>query len=586
MKITIGGVDYYPHMKEGSLSITRSNDTKNSFSCTLVGSYTSIIEGHEVVATDSSNSIFGGIIQTVEIFDAGFGSWRTSITATGYEQIMSRRTGSGLIEEKSCGEYISEVIDGYLSASSEYSEGIQKGLIYAGATITSKDLGINSFKNIFDQLAETSGYRWWVDDDKKFHFSTHTEMSAAPYAISEAVKTIEVRNPKLSSSLADYVNRLFVVGASGEEGTIVGVSDDTDEIVRMGGLDGYSGVFGKVVRNSDIIDGNQAAITAANLLKNYDKRNLIFSFKTKQSGFDVNQILCVTYPSMGISSELQFAIIQVGITDQGDDLIYRVTAEIYVRETYPSDAVISGTPSGVAYKMKPTTSWTDEMKKLGSSETSSGGAAIISTADEPDQMPMTYYDGSTISLLLTQAFQTIVSLVYKMNYADHVFYNLNFQLVAAATDTVTLQLSDNVGVMKTITKTITAGASDFFDLTSVMPARQIIDTLFKVEASSINGAVTISNVIADVHALGMVNVEPYIPDPTRPFDILSVANLITLRATSFDVIQLIDSVEDLLIITTEKGVTDTLNISTMINILSQNYSVVNLTDGSISTVFS
>ena len=62
-------------------------------------------------------------------------------------------------------------------------EGIVTGVINAGATLTEYSTSVRSCKDILDEMATASGYKWYITDQKALYFIAEDTVNPAAHDI-------------------------------------------------------------------------------------------------------------------------------------------------------------------------------------------------------------------------------------------------------------------------------------------------------------------------------------------------------------------------------------------------------------------
>ena len=131
-------------------------------------------------------------------------------------------------------KYASEIVYQLLSPDLLAQEGITAGVIQQGAFLTEYDVYTMSVKDILDELAEKSSFKWFIDSNKQLFFGDEVEVQPTSLKIDEnqtGGNYIDFSNVRYETTLEDYHNKCFEVGGISDEGHIVrAVFEDVDEI--------------------------------------------------------------------------------------------------------------------------------------------------------------------------------------------------------------------------------------------------------------------------------------------------------------------------------------------------------------------
>jgi len=113
-----------------------------------------------------------------------------------------------------------------------------------------------SISDVLDQVAEKSGFQWFIDKDFTLNFYQNpTTVSTCTYSISDSTASTfsDFRNVTIEETLDNYNNKVFLAGGQDQNGNQVLISQqDTTSILEMQDYSAGSGVYGVVDRNSQI----------------------------------------------------------------------------------------------------------------------------------------------------------------------------------------------------------------------------------------------------------------------------------------------------------------------------------------------
>jgi hypothetical protein len=332
-QILIGGVDLTSKLIEGSLTINKNLNTKNSMRCSFLKKEEdnfSISPGQEIKVISEGETFYGGLVQKAPQKRISKGSSKTlriDITTMAYEQITGRRTVAGRWENFYAGAIVQSLTETWLS-----SEGITVGQIDSGVLIEKYSVKAKSIKGIIDDLAEASGYQWWISMDKKLYFKVINSTEDCPYNIGPGYSFTDYDDVFLDNDLSQYANKVFVLGKEINGQRVMGVAENQEEITKMASLYG-SGVYGITVINDNITSNTKAEQTAQNILK-----TRIFtpklSFKTNTSGFEPGQLMKIEMSEFEeLKSEKTFIIESVRAVDVKTKLKFFISARAFVVKT-------------------------------------------------------------------------------------------------------------------------------------------------------------------------------------------------------------------------------------------------------------
>lgn len=181
------------------------------------------------------------------------------------------------------------------------SEGIATGTITQGILLPDDWYDDSlSIADIYDSLAQQSGYQWLIDKDWNLHYyQDPTTVSSYSQSI-ESTSTatfIDFRNVTVEETLDNYYNKAFFAGNTDDYGNLIIVSkENTTAIDEIQDYSAGTGVYGTVVRDSNlqshdfypaeagtteteiVITGADSLVTAGDLIYNldsYERTNVV-----------------------------------------------------------------------------------------------------------------------------------------------------------------------------------------------------------------------------------------------------------------------------------------------------------------------
>lgn len=145
--------------------------------------------GQQILVKYDGTVIFGGAISDVRQTISGIANnghkIRATISSNGYNHIPARRSITvDYTVPMTSGGIVADMVDNYLSA-----EGITSGTIQAGADWDEypsdfPDKCIN-VKTVLDDMANKSGYKWYIDIERKLHFLENDTITLAPHELKD-----------------------------------------------------------------------------------------------------------------------------------------------------------------------------------------------------------------------------------------------------------------------------------------------------------------------------------------------------------------------------------------------------------------
>ena len=391
--LTIAGVDRTYMIAPKSLKVTKQGAGVNNLGVRLNATAADFIpkSGMEVVVYEDAAIRMGGIIKTVQKLrvtpEFGTGAdIEATISADGYNEIPSRRTCTCEFFNKTAGYIVEKMRSLTIDA-----EGVGAGTINAGITIPYYLMVCKSLKEIYDDLAASSGYKWYIDESKDLDFIEENAIVDADEDIVEEGTFTDFNDIIVSESLADYRNKTFVCGKFGPDGNLIVVySQDSTEIAARQVIEGGTGVYGHVIQDDNVATPEDALILAELDVKKYAFEPAAISLSSYKTDWVVGTRLKVNLPSLGIPTDIYFLIEEVNLfrvaagilktilkgtkrragedfsnqkTQTGTDYFVKV-----VREAKKNGGSYSGGGSALNYRILDYPSFTDSQKTLTSVE--------------------------------------------------------------------------------------------------------------------------------------------------------------------------------------------------------------------------
>ena len=314
--LTIAGVDRTTLIAPNSLRATKKGKGINNFSLQLNTTAAIFIpkSGMEAIVYEDAAIRIAGIIKTVKkkrlTPEWGINApIEVIISVDGYNEIPSRRTCTCEFKNKTAGYIVERMRQLTIDA-----EGVGAGIINDGITIPYFLMVCASLKQIYDELADSSGYNWYIDENKELYFVEEDAIVDADEDIVEEGTFTDFNNIILAESLADYRNKTFVVGKFGPDGNIVVVYYQDDvEIATRQTLEGGTGVYGNVIQDDNVTTPEDALILAELDVKKYAFEPAEMGFTSYKTDWVVGTRLKVNLPSLGLNTDTYFLIEEVSI---------------------------------------------------------------------------------------------------------------------------------------------------------------------------------------------------------------------------------------------------------------------------------
>jgi hypothetical protein len=213
--VTIGGQP--AAYRAGTLSISGSLGTRTTASLQTVD-HPPFADGVEVgqvveIRDETSNLIFAGTVDSVEEeIDASKRLRVKRLACVDYTQIADRHLVAYVYkpDEEHPTIYAGDVIKDIVARFFVYggvSEGIDTSPVEDGPAIEKLVFNYIPASQAFDDIAELAGYIWYIDYEKRLHF-TPKDRNTAPFGLTETSQNW--RNLKITESRELYRNRQIV----------------------------------------------------------------------------------------------------------------------------------------------------------------------------------------------------------------------------------------------------------------------------------------------------------------------------------------------------------------------------------------
>lgn len=254
-----------------------------------------VIPTSEMMVKYGDINLFGGIIDDVDMNIFSYDSFtsidkntgkpvtikgpvfRLKIKVSDYKAYAGRRTISAILNIEHEGDlsYAGGLVKLYTERFLS-EEGISVGKIVQGGRIIESDLeefDTMSIAEIFDNLAAIQGHDWHISHDKKLYFGStgqpeknHTDPDLE---LSEKNSNSDINSSRTFFNLSvkkhrrGFYNKLFLIGGDPDEevdsenldydGNLKMVKQIDESIEQLKKLNGGSGVWGRVIRDDNIV---------------------------------------------------------------------------------------------------------------------------------------------------------------------------------------------------------------------------------------------------------------------------------------------------------------------------------------------
>jgi hypothetical protein len=205
MKLLINGVDKISLLKQRSLRIQDTVNKRSTVSFSLVNENLDYhpSPGLPIEIYDNDNAlVFAGLIDVPrEISPIGVDVLYIPIEAVDNQAICDRRLVIDSYDNMSAGDIVKDILTKVLS-----DEGIIAGTIQQGPTLIRSVFPYVTATQALDDLAEVSGFTWWITHDKKLHFADRNTFKA-PWNITS---TSPIRDFEVEQNRDEYRNRQYI----------------------------------------------------------------------------------------------------------------------------------------------------------------------------------------------------------------------------------------------------------------------------------------------------------------------------------------------------------------------------------------
>lgn len=310
---------------------------------------TEIMAGMNAELFVSEEKVWGGIIsETKEVRRSG-NRTSVSVKCKGYESVAARTVSDGIsFENMTAGQIAEQIFLTYLVSK----EGFQyngENFELDGEVLESYSSAGAKISKLFDDLAQASGKKWWVTEDKGFCFKQNIPVTDSGVCVDldgDSENRIEnVSAVKFSRKASDYRNVQVVFGKD----NVRGEARNETEIARMAEFGG-SGEYANVTVNRNILTEDAANEAAANILRSYENDSVTVSFKTEQDGLELFEKIGLRAANYGYEDFAEFIITEINAKSlKNGKFIYEVTAR------YSTDAKLG---------YRPPDGWTEQFGQL------------------------------------------------------------------------------------------------------------------------------------------------------------------------------------------------------------------------------
>lgn len=207
LSVTIAGADKTALWRVGSLRINSRIGARNRASFGLVdttGAYRPDVNA-EIVIADGSTRYFAGYIDSFTealTIDGNQASLSYEVEAVSYDALCDRRLVAASYENPT--QTLFDLVND-IATNTLAGDGLTTTNVDTGPVIDRIKFNYVPASRVFDELANISGYAWWVDENKNLYFKPRAGV-AAPIAATAA----NTRNVSITKTPEVYRNKQLV----------------------------------------------------------------------------------------------------------------------------------------------------------------------------------------------------------------------------------------------------------------------------------------------------------------------------------------------------------------------------------------
>ena len=278
----------YPDFVQGSLQISNQTDGIRSCSISFHATLPIIKDGDEIEIFDGPQmlqyKVFGGIVTSYSVtylspLTDDYPVVQIDVQSDGYEYITTRR----VVNVSRTNTTASTVVLDMLGPNLLGAETIFTGTVFAGATITNYTVTNKTIREVLDDMANLSGYVWYIDIARHLHFVTQQAVVTSMFELVDGGTFKDFHDLSWSGGVDNYCNKVTVVGA----GTVSVTLENAAEIARRATeADGQgTGVYSFVIQDSNLTTVAAATAVAQNHLRKFSVSPGTLSFSSYTKGW-------------------------------------------------------------------------------------------------------------------------------------------------------------------------------------------------------------------------------------------------------------------------------------------------------------
>lgn len=544
----IDGLNKTTFLKAQSLNINKNIESSSCYFTLVIdalnlGTADGIIIGKDVKFYEDSEILFGGVVKTIDIqrYECGTGNETTilaSVLAEDYNEIPSRRFTSDSFSDTTAGAVVEAMVDVMNVTGADDNIGI--GLVLNGATIPVYEYNIKSVKEVLDEMAEASGYKWYIDESKDLYFVKDSTVNDSIYDLREDDTFKDFYVESLNVSTENYRNKQWVKGTLGVDGNEVFTSStDSTQINDRADIENSSGVYGNLISATELQTLADATEIASNGLRNFGTMPYIITFTTQTNVFRTGNKLVVNLPSMTIRDDMYFLIETVNIVDLGCAILESTVTASRRKENN--------------FATQPTDDYKKYFKNLLKNQNTNNNSYAQKYAFAQDSPTITASNTQNISVTLNNDSNVMCHATLKCNASTNLVASLDLQL-------------DSTTIIDTDYQLASGNNTIVFNYPSFQT--QNGSRLFSLVTSVSTGTLTVSDLMFWINADGIADGASSAYPSAEIFETWDVTGTISSLFSSFGT----DSVTATTQLPTSSIISETWDITSTVSNLHDDFS--------------
>jgi hypothetical protein len=209
--------------RQGSMSLSLAVNRRGTMTFRMVNAtYGSVALpfalGEDVYVKDGSAAlVWGGTVESIAETDITEGSLTyraATYQCTDFDQLARRKIVAAVYEGDTLATIAADLVTNYLAA-----EGVTPGTIETGPVITKAVFNYRTVADALDELAQLTGFSWWIDHSRALHFRSRAAI-VSPWAITAGNKPyrgLSIKRSRYQYRNAQYVRAGTDLAASAAE---------------------------------------------------------------------------------------------------------------------------------------------------------------------------------------------------------------------------------------------------------------------------------------------------------------------------------------------------------------------------------